>query len=96
MEVSCGGQPGGIAHTDSDCRAIVKSVIDMCRNLRLTCIVEGMETEAQVRILRALGCKTMQGYFFAKPMPADDVLDFLDSADFPMFLETPGLYALAS
>jgi len=82
--------------TDPDCRAIVKSVIDMCRNLRLTCIVEGMETEAQVRILRALGCKTMQGYFFAKPMPADDVLDFLDSADFPMFLETPGLYALAS
>jgi len=46
--------------TDPDCRAIVKSVIDMCRNLKLVCIVEGMETDSQVRVLNALGCETMQ------------------------------------
>ena len=82
--------------TEPDCRAIVKSVIDMCRNMNLGCIVEGMETETQVRILRGLGCKMMQGYFFGKPMPAAEVLDFLASADCPSRLEIPRVRALAS
>jgi diguanylate cyclase (GGDEF)-like protein len=81
--------------TDADCRAIVKSVIDMCRNLNLDCIVEGMETEVQVRVLRGLGCNTMQGYFFSKPMPAAEVLGFLASAHFPVFSEMPARYALS-
>ena len=59
--------------TDKSCRAIVKSVIDMCHNLKLACIVEGMETRDQVRMLRGLGCTTMQGYHFGKPMPAAQV-----------------------
>ena len=75
--------------TDPDCRAIVKSVIDMCRNLKLACIVEGMETEAQVSILRGLGCNTMQGYFFGRPMPAAEVLGFLNATNFHSFCETP-------
>jgi diguanylate cyclase (GGDEF)-like protein len=82
--------------TDADCRAIVKSVIDMCRNLKLGCISEGMETQAQVRILRELGCETMQGYFFGKPMPATEVLPYLDAANIPSFPDIPGLRALAS
>jgi len=82
--------------TDPDCRTIVKSVIDMCRNLQLACIVEGMETESQVRLLRGLGCGMMQGYFFGKPMPAAEVLDFLASADCPSRLEIPRVRALAS
>jgi len=79
---------------DTDCRAIVKSVIDMCRNLKLDCIVEGMETETQVQILRGLGCNMMQGYFFGKPMPGAEVLDFLDSANFPSSSQTPRPLAL--
>ncbi|MGA2042538.1 MAG: EAL domain-containing protein [Roseiarcus sp.] len=70
--------------TDPDCRAIVKSMIDMCRNLKLACIVEGMETDNQVRTLRRLGCMDMQGYFFGKPMPAAEVLGFLDAALLPL------------
>ena len=67
--------------TNHFCRAIVKSVIDLCRNLNLACIVEGTETHEQARILRALGCTTMQGYLFGKPMPEREVLAFLDAAD---------------
>jgi diguanylate cyclase (GGDEF)-like protein len=78
--------------TDDSCRAIVKSVIDMSRNLKLGCIVEGMETSDQVRILRSLGCTTMQGYFFGKPMPSSEVLGFLDGAN----LSARELQALAS
>jgi len=78
--------------TKPSCRAIVKSVIDLCRNLKLTCVVEGMETREQVRVLRALGCTTMQGYFFGKPMPASAVLDFIEAGIAP----APGLFAAVS
>jgi diguanylate cyclase (GGDEF)-like protein len=82
--------------TDDSCRAIVKSVIDMSRNLKLGCIVEGMETENQVSILRSLGATTMQGYFFSKPMPGAAVLDFLEAANSSWRLETPRPRARAS
>jgi diguanylate cyclase (GGDEF)-like protein len=75
--------------TDDSCRAIVKSVIDMSRNLRLGCIVEGMETPDQVRLLRRLGCRTMQGYFFGRPMPAAEIPAFLEAADLSWCLEPP-------
>jgi len=67
--------------TKPSCRAIIKSVNALCRNLKLICVVEGVETENQVRVLRALGCTAMQGYFFGKPMPADKVLGFLGTTD---------------
>ncbi|MGA2042537.1 MAG: EAL domain-containing protein [Roseiarcus sp.] len=79
--------------TKPACRAIVKSVIDLCRNLQLTCIVEGMETNAQVGVLRALGCTTMQGYLFGKPMPAEAIPRFLAAAD---SLPRPQLHLVAS
>ena len=61
-------------------RNIVKTVIDLCRNLKFDCVVEGVETAEQVEIIRQLGCSTMQGYFFAKPMSQDEVANFI--ADF--------------
>ena len=82
--------------TKPSCRAIVKSVIDLCRNLKLTCVVEGMETEDQVCVLRALGCTTMQGYLFGKPMPAGEVLGFLKASCPRLRLETPKVLAAAS
>ena len=82
--------------TKPSCRAIVKSVIDLCRNLNLTCIVEGMETVNQARVLRSLGCTTMQGYLFSRPMPAADVLAFLAAGNSSWRMEIPKLRALAS
>ena len=69
--------------TEASCRAIVKTIIDLCRNLKLTCVAEGMEADGQARILRALGCTMMQGYLFGMPMPASEVLDFLTTANSP-------------
>jgi EAL domain-containing protein (putative c-di-GMP-specific phosphodiesterase class I) len=45
--------------------------MDLCRNLGLECVVEGVETESQCEMLTALGCRVMQGYLFGKPMPAE-------------------------
>ena len=65
---------GNIA-TQENARNIVKTVIDLCRNLKFDCVVEGVETAEQVEIINRLGCSTMQGYFFAKPMPQGEVGD---------------------
>jgi len=61
---------------DRSSRDIVKSIVDLCRNLQITCVVEGVETAEQVTILRALGCRAMQGYFFGRP-EAPEVLSAL-------------------
>ncbi|AWN42122.1 putative bifunctional diguanylate cyclase/phosphodiesterase [Methylobacterium durans] len=60
------------------CRDIVGTMVLMSRNLGLSCVAEGVESAAQVALLRALGCDTMQGYFFAKPMPIEHLAGFLD------------------
>jgi diguanylate cyclase (GGDEF)-like protein len=58
-------------------RDIIKTVADLCRNLKLGCVVEGTETAGQVAILRELGCSLMQGYLFGRPMPAANIAGHL-------------------
>jgi len=62
---------GFIERIDEDTAAqgIVRSIVDLCRSLALTCVVEGVQTEAQANVLRGLGCTVMQGFYFGKPMP---------------------------
>lgn len=64
---------------DTTARAIVKTIVDMCRNLQLECIVEGVESEEQIVRLRQLGCRVMQGFIFSYPLAANDVADYLDA-----------------
>lgn len=52
---------------------IVKATIGLARELGLQVIAEGVETRAQVEALRAWGCRQAQGYYFARPMPAEEV-----------------------
>ncbi len=56
--------------TSADARAIVDAVVKLALALGLKVVAEGVETEGQQRILRALGCNELQGYLFAKPMSA--------------------------
>ena len=53
--------------------AIVRSTLDLARNLGLTVVAEGIETEAEMEHLTALGCETGQGYFFSRPLPAEEL-----------------------
>ena len=62
---------------DRASRDIVKTVVDLCRNLGLSCIVEGVETADHLLVLRALGCRTMQGYHFSRPVPGTAVPDVI-------------------
>lgn len=49
----------------------------MARSMGLKVIAEGVETEAQANYLRSLQCDEMQGYFFSRPLPADQIMPLL-------------------
>ena len=53
-------------------RAVVHSVLKMAKELNMDTVAEGIEEMAQVTMLRQMGCDYIQGYVFAKPMPAAD------------------------
>jgi diguanylate cyclase (GGDEF)-like protein/PAS domain S-box-containing protein len=57
---------------DADTAAIVMAIITLAHSLRLKVIAEGVETEEHLRFLRLLRCDEMQGYLFARPLPAAD------------------------
>lgn len=62
---------------DPASRAIVKTMIDLCRNLGISCVFEGIETEEQLQALVALGGTVMQGYLFGRPMALDQIDGYL-------------------
>jgi EAL domain-containing protein (putative c-di-GMP-specific phosphodiesterase class I) len=52
---------------------IVKTIILLGHALKMEVIAEGVETEAQAMQLKAIGCDYIQGYWFSRPVPADDI-----------------------
>ena len=58
-------------------RALVEGIVSMSRALGLKVIAEGMESEAQLGILDAIGCDTVQGYYFYRPMGFDAFTELL-------------------
>jgi EAL domain-containing protein (putative c-di-GMP-specific phosphodiesterase class I) len=56
--------------TDADARAVVDAVVHLAHALGLRVVAEGVETAEQQRLLGALGCDQLQGFHFARPLPA--------------------------
>lgn len=61
---------------NTDDVAIAKTIIAMAQALGLSTVAEGVETSAQRELMRELGCEQIQGYFFSRPLAADDFLSY--------------------
>ena len=60
-----------------DDQQIVKTIADLGHNLGMELIAEGIERENEIPLLRQYGCDLTQGFFFARPMPAEEASAFL-------------------
>ncbi len=58
---------------------IIKTIVDLCRNLHLDCVIEGVETQGEMAKLSQVRARYIQGYLFARPMPADAVMAYLEN-----------------
>ena len=58
---------------------IIMSTIAMVKNLGLQVIAEGVETSAQLRSLTENDCDVIQGYYFSKPIPETQLMEFIDT-----------------
>ncbi|MBV6493337.1 MAG: hypothetical protein LDLANPLL_01353 [Turneriella sp.] len=63
---------------NADSRNICKAIIDLAQNLGIRVVAEGVETTAQQKALIELGCIYGQGYLFSKPLPEDEMLQYLE------------------
>ena len=64
--------------------ALVKAIVAMGHALDLDVVAEGVETAEHVAFLKNLSCHTAQGYFFGKPMPAEEVKDMIININKPL------------
>jgi diguanylate cyclase (GGDEF)-like protein len=62
---------------DDNDAVIVRSTIELARNLGLQVVAEGVETEEMWSLLSALGCDLAQGYYLSRPIPAEDLTSWL-------------------
>jgi len=68
----------GMLENHSDYQ-IIMSTIAMVKNLGLMVVAEGVETSAQLRSLMQNDCDLIQGYYFSKPVPEAELMDFIDN-----------------
>ena len=61
--------------------AIVQATIIMAKSLDIPVLAEGVETEAQLNVLRTLGCNQIQGFLFGKPMPMTELKALLENGE---------------
>ncbi len=67
--------------SDPSDAALVKSVIDMAHTLGYEVIAEGVEEASQLALLKEYGCDLFQGYYFSKPLMANEFADFLQASN---------------
>lgn len=64
----------GAAQNSKESLAIIRAVVAMAESLEISTTAEGVETEAELELIRKLGCNKIQGYYFGRPMQADEAL----------------------
>lgn len=65
--------------SDPDVASIVHTILSLGQSLRLEVVAEGIETEAQLALLRRMGCNAVQGFLLGRPVPAPEIEPWLHS-----------------
>ncbi|MBW4935447.1 putative bifunctional diguanylate cyclase/phosphodiesterase [Marinobacter sp. F4206] len=63
----------------ADAEHIIRAIISLAHSLQISVVAEGVETEGQLEFLRQQHCDEIQGYYYARPMPWNDLVQFLRS-----------------
>ncbi|GAA4772177.1 putative bifunctional diguanylate cyclase/phosphodiesterase [Novosphingobium ginsenosidimutans] len=71
----------GAAAGNPESLAIIRAVVAMADSLEMSTTAEGVETERELEIVRSLGCRKIQGYYFGRPMPALEARQLFGKTD---------------
>ena len=58
-------------------KLIIRSIVELAKRLNMGTLTEGVETKEHLEFLREVGCDRLQGYYFSKPLPYDEVMKVL-------------------
>jgi diguanylate cyclase (GGDEF)-like protein/PAS domain S-box-containing protein len=83
VDAATAGDPGG--------DAILRAILDLGMGLGLKTIAEGVEEASQAIYLRELGCNSAQGYFFARPMPPEELSIRFEANEWRTTMATPAI-----
>ncbi len=72
-------------------RVLIEATVRVAHSLNMSTVAEGIETAAQLAMVRKLGCEKGQGYFFSRPLSAGDLADWLTAAEPLARVTTAGL-----
>jgi EAL domain-containing protein (putative c-di-GMP-specific phosphodiesterase class I) len=67
---------GGMEQREEN-RKLVHAMINLAHNLNLEVVAEGVETPGQMDLLRSFNCDQVQGFLISRPLPIDELMDFL-------------------
>ena len=70
------GDPEYEENTENS-KKIICTIIDLADNLGMKTLTEGVENEACVEFLTMVGCDRLQGYYYSKPVPIDDIYSMI-------------------
>lgn len=56
---------------------IIRATVNMAKSFNMKTVAEGAETAEQVKILKELGCDYVQGYYFCKPVPPEEFMEYV-------------------
>lgn len=66
-------------NSDQRSYALVKCMVQLCQDMKIESVAEGIETVEMAKAMRDMGCQYAQGYLYARPQAVDDLLKFLNA-----------------
>ncbi len=72
---------------NNNSKSIIKNIIDLANTLNMETLTEGVESEDAVEFLKEAGCKRMQGYYYGKPQPYEELLEKIKDGTYKLLDE---------